>query len=194
MDTPEAAKPKFERTSTTTGTVESFISDGFAEIQAVGEELREAYDNAPDNLKSTSVNETRDSTAGEIEGLNEPSVDSSILGELPCATVLDNGKVYRGRQSQSRACRASNASAMIRAAAEALRAWHEEHNEFDLSEADQDDPHSLRERADTLDKIAEKGYDVDEFRSALEEAEQVASELEDAADTIDNLEFPGMFG
>ena len=43
-------KQKLERFKNITGTVEDFVSGGFSEIVGVGEELREAYDNAPDNL------------------------------------------------------------------------------------------------------------------------------------------------
>jgi hypothetical protein len=56
-------KKKFEQFSAWSGTVADAISEGYSEIEEVGSELREAYDNAPDNLKGTDVNERRDSTA-----------------------------------------------------------------------------------------------------------------------------------
>lgn len=187
-----AKKPVFERFTTITGTAESFIADGYAEIQAVGEEFREAYDNAPDNLKGSSVNEARDSTASEIEGLSEPSVDSSVLGGLSCTCRIDKGKVYRGRQTQSRACRLSNGAAQLRAAAEAVQSWLSENDE--LPEADTNDADSMKERAERLEELAVAGIDAEDYEKALEDAEQLASDCEEIADTVENLECPGMFG
>ncbi|HEX6824880.1 MAG TPA: hypothetical protein VF077_01080, partial [Nitrospiraceae bacterium] len=76
----KATTPKPIRFRTIEGTVEGFISDGFSEITGVGEEFREICDNTPENLQSTGVYESRDSTASSIEGFSEPSVDSSVLG------------------------------------------------------------------------------------------------------------------
>ncbi|HEX6826704.1 MAG TPA: hypothetical protein VF077_10355, partial [Nitrospiraceae bacterium] len=156
----------------------------------VGEEFREICDNTPENLQSTGVYESRDSTASSIEGFSEPSVDSSVLGELSCSCQIDNGKVYRGRQSQSRACRASNGAAQLRAAAEAVRAWLEENDE--IPEADDHDAASLKARAEFIEE-----HDIDdvaEYEKAREEAEQLASDCEEIADEVEGLEFPGMFG
>lgn len=186
------AKAKPVRYKQITGTVESFISDGFSEITSVGEELREAYDNAPENLKSTDVNERRDNAASEIEGLSEPSVDSDILGSLECTTTIDMGSIYRGRQSQSRACRCSNGAAQLRAAAEAINAWLSENDE--LPEADSNDAESMKARAAKIEEIEQAGYDVDDYEKAREDAEQLASDCEEIADTAENLDIPGMFG
>jgi hypothetical protein len=90
-----AVKEKPVRFTQVSGTVGDFISEGYSEIEEVASEFREIVDNAPENLKSTSINETRESTASELEGLDEVSVDSSILNELDCSTNVDNGKVYR---------------------------------------------------------------------------------------------------
>jgi uncharacterized protein (UPF0548 family) len=51
---------------------------------------------------------------------------NDTLGEIECSCSLSNGKVYRGRQTQSRSCRAGNGAAKLRAAAEAVREWAEQ--------------------------------------------------------------------
>lgn len=200
-------KSEHKRFSTINGTVESFISDGFAEIQSVGEEFREIYDNAPENLQQTDLNQTRDSTASEIESLSEPSVESSILGELDCTAQIDNGKLYRGRVSQSRACRAANGGNQLRAAAEAIQSWLDEHGEVEVKE-DSDQPgkwvftvngEGSDTSYDTEDAAKEAlaaaiGYDIDDYEQAREEGERLVGELEEIADTVDGLEYPGMFG
>ena len=190
MEGTKKAKP--ERFTTLKGTVSEFISNGYSEAEEVGSELREAYDNAPDNLKSTDVNERRDSAASEIEGLSEPSISSSILEELDCVTSIDNGKMYRGRMSQSRACRANNAAAQLRAAAEAIQGWYDEHP--DIEDADANDPAALKERAEALEKLEADGIDLDDYQQAREEASDLVSELENAAETLEGLDIPGMFG
>lgn len=176
------AKKKFDRFRMETGTVGGFISDAWEQITGLGEEFREMYDNAPENLQQTSVNQTRDETASNIENLSEPCVNSSVLEELDCSTQLDMGKVYRGRQRQSRACQAGNAASMFRAASEAIREWQESNVSPD------DDEEAAKKQAEEL-KI-----DFDDYKAAHDEADDLASELESLADEIDGFEFPGMFG
>lgn len=208
--TQTAKKPKKEvppRFSSREGTVADFISDGFAEITSVGEEFREIYDNAPEGLKNSSVNEARDNTASTIEGFSEPDVSSSILSELSCSTQIDNGKMYRGRQSQSRACRANNGASMLRAAADALDNWLGENSEVRVEEdADQegkwvyfigDDGSDTSYDTEEDAKAAleqEIGHDMDDHNQAVEEADGLRDECNEIADEIEGLEFPGMFG
>lgn len=187
------AKAKPERFTTIKGTVGEFLNGGFEEANGVGEELREAYDNAPDNLKNSDVNERRDSAASEIESLSEPSISSSILEELSCSTSIDNGKVYRGRMSQSRACRCNNAAAQLRAAAEAISDWQGSHPPLE-DDPDATDKDALRAHADAIEKIEADGYDLDDYKSAHEEADDLVNDLESAADTLEGLDIPGMFG
>lgn len=126
------AKVVFEKYRMVSGTVADFISNGWSEIEELGGEFREIYDNAPESLQQTDTNQRRDATASEIEGFNEPSVSNDVLGDIEATYQADNGKLYRGRISLSRSTRAANAAAQFQAAAEALRAWAEEHQEDDL--------------------------------------------------------------
>jgi hypothetical protein len=109
---------------------------------------------------------------------------------LECSTQIDNGKTYRGRQSQSRACRASNGAAQLRAAAEAIRAWLEENDE--IPEADDHDAASLKARAAFIEEHDIE--DVEAYEQAREEADEVATACEEIADETEGLEYPGMFG
>jgi hypothetical protein len=188
----KAAKPKFERYRTVQGSVGQFISDGFSEIEGLGEEFREICDNTSENLQQTDVYNRRDETASACEGLSEPSINSSILEELDASYSCDMGKTYRGRQTQSRACRASNAASALRAAGESIRAWLEANEE--LSDTDDTDSASLRARADKLQELEAAGINADDYENAREEADEVADECDSIADEIEGMDWPGMFG
>jgi hypothetical protein len=183
---------QFEKTSTVNDVVESVIGSAWEEITGLGEEFREIYDNQSENLQNTDLNQTRLATAEAVEGLSEPSVSSSILAELDVTYTVDNGRVYRGRQNQSRACRASNAAAGFRAAAEAIEAWLGEHEE--LEDLEESDVSSLRARADALEKLENEGIDPSDYEEARNEAEELAGQLNEIADEIEGMEWPGMFG
>jgi len=200
----KVAPPRFK---TVEGTVEGFISDGFSEITSIGEEFREIYDNAPENLQQTDTNQRRNDAADTIEGMNEPSVESSILGELSCTSSIDMGKTYRGRQSQSRACRLSNGASQLRAAAEAITEWLDEHGEVEVHEIAEHPGRwtykindvAVNESFDTEEdakEAAEKelGYDLDDYEQARTEAESLPGELEEVADEAEGVDCPGMFG
>jgi len=180
-------KPKFERFRTVEGTVGEFIGGGFQEITELGEEFREIYDNASEGLQQTDTNQRRDATASEIEGFSEPSTSSSILEELSASYSADYGKLYRGRVSQSRACRASNAASAIRAAGEAVQAWLDENPEID-------EYGDKKEQKALLARLKKQEISADDYTEAREEAETVVSECEELADEIEGLDWPGMFG
>jgi hypothetical protein len=186
-----APKPKVERFKTETGTVGEFMGNGWSEITSLGEEFREIVDNAPDNLKENDVNSRREETASAVEGLSEPSVDSSILEELDCSTQIDLGKTYRGRQTQSRACRASNAAGYFRGAAEALQEWLDANDELPDEDGSPADKKAYKERVEELEK---ESIDPDDYAKARGEVEGLISELEEIADEIDGMDWPGMFG
>jgi hypothetical protein len=187
-----ATAKQFDRFTSWSGTVGQAIEEGISEAEEVGAEFREIVDNAPENLKSSELNSTRESTADALENLDTPSVNSSILEELDCSCNLDNGKVYRGRQTQSRACRAQNGAAKLRAAADAVREWLDAHEE--IPEADDKDAEAMKARAEFLETLEQQGIAPDDYESAREEADELIGACENAADEIENAEYPGMFG
>jgi hypothetical protein len=180
-------KPKFIRFRTVEGTVSGFIDDAFSEITDLGDEFREMYDNAPENLQQTGVNQTRDETASACESLNEPDCSNNILSELSAYYSADFGKLYRGRVAQSRACRASNCAAAFNAAAEAVRQWVDDNPPLD-------DDASKQEKRDHELTLAENGWDADTFSEAHDQADTLIGECEDCASEIESMEWPGMFG
>lgn len=99
-------------------TVSDLVSDAIGELTALGEEFREICDNTPDSLQSTSVYESRDSTASTLEGLQEPDIDEA-LGALP-AKFAPWQPARKGR-SLSRADRCAEACARLETAVEVLQ-------------------------------------------------------------------------
>ena len=171
-------KLKFDKFSTYKGDVDSALSDAYSMIQDLGSEFREICDNTSENLQQSDLYNRRDETASACEGLSEPSVNSSILGDLEVDASQDNGKVYRGRQNQSRACRAGNAAAIFTACAETVQQWVEENP-------------PLKKRI----KESKASYgSVKEFEEAHEEAQELIDACEEIANEIENMEWPGMFG
>lgn len=157
------------------GTVGGFVSDAHSAMGELGDEMQEAYDNAPDSLKETDVNQRRSEAADTIEGLSEPDISSSILSELDVSYQADNGKMYRGRRSQSRNCRGANVSAAMRACADAVQQWVDDNPEDDgVPEG--------------------KEYSADDFAEAHGEADEVINACNEFADEMENVDFPGMFG
>ncbi len=179
-----ASKPKFEKTKQVNSDLASVVSDCFQQITDLGDEFREIYDNAPENLQQNDVNQTRDTTASAVEGLSEPDVPDG-LGGIDVSYTEDNGKVYRGRQNQSRACRASNAAAGFRACSDALSQWLEDNPELD-------DDITADEKKTFLE--AHGGYDADDYQQLRDEAETLQGECDEIADEIEGMEWPGMFG
>jgi hypothetical protein len=174
-----------DRFTTCNTTVSAAVSDGFSVITEVGEEFREIYDNAPESLQQSDVNQTRDNTASEIENLSEPDIPDVLEG-VPCTYIEDNGKVYRGRRSQSRACRATNGAGMLRAAAEGAEAWLSEHEELPEE--------GTAAYKEMVAKLEDEGIDLDTYEQTRDEVEEFITECNDIADTVENLEYPGMFG
>jgi hypothetical protein len=186
-----APKKKFDKTATHHGTVGEVIDDAYNAIQELGGEFREIVDNASENLQNTDLNQTRAATADACESLDQPEARSTILSELDVTYVEDLGKVYRGRQQQSRACRANNIAGMFRAAADAVSEWIS-NNPDDVPEYDEDK--SEDEQSDEYKAWLAKGFDKDDYEVAREEADDLADSLNSVADEIEGMEWPGMFG
>lgn len=59
-------------------TIADIISEAFGELQGLGEEMREAFDNTPENLQNSGVGEARGQAADDLENLTEPDVPESL--------------------------------------------------------------------------------------------------------------------
>lgn len=115
---------RIRRAETLDTTLADMVSDAFSAITALGEEFREMYDNAPEALQGTDVNQQRDETASAVESLSEPDVDEK-LGALPMKWAP--WQAARKGRGLSRADKAAEAVARLEAVSELLA--EEENNE-----------------------------------------------------------------
>ena len=95
-----------------TTTADSLVDDAVGELQCLGEELREWYDNLPESLQQSDKAYTLDESAGMLEAVYEPDLDDS-------ATEVDVVFIPAINIS-SRRDRHAEAIAMLEAAKEAL--------------------------------------------------------------------------
>jgi hypothetical protein len=62
-------------------TIEDAIFEAYGELQSLGEEMREAYDNTPESLQNDGVGAARGEAADNLENINEPEVPTLLQGE-----------------------------------------------------------------------------------------------------------------
>lgn len=147
-------------------TLSSVLGDGFSELESLGEEMRESFDNLSEGLQQTNRNQTVDETASTLEGLNEPDCPDS-LAELR----VDYTEQVKKRPS--RATRRDNAVCMLRGCAEALEKW--------IAEAEA----SIEQ---------DKATDDNDEDTTLDDARTLLDEINDLCDEAEGCDFPGMYG
>lgn len=164
------------KTVTHTGVL-SQVSDAINDLQELGSECREIVDNASEGLQQTNRIQTLDTTAGELEGINEPEVPKGF-GDLPISYTESVNK--NKRRGPSRFVRASNAAVILNACAESARAKAE----------------ALKDEQENMDHIAndEDQAKADALQEQQESLESFADECEEIAGMVEGLEFPGMYG
>lgn len=148
------------------------VSGGFSELEELASECREMFDNASEGLQQTQRLQTFDETASTLEGLSEPNVPEYV-GELRFQVRLEIPN--RPRRGLSRATRCANAVALLQGALEAVQErisqWESDRDEEGASEV----------------QVAENQEHIDE-------AQELANELESAISNAEGAEFPGMYG
>lgn len=158
---------KLHETLTTLG---SAISDGYATLQELRDEVREAYDNMPESLQSGERGSALDETASSLD--NE--VDGDPADELPeyyADVQITYGSNRRKRQSRSD--RRDQAVRMLEAAESRLQDLC-----ADLEDQMVDDEENAR-------------GELDETKRTLED---VAERVRSCIDVATSVEFPGMYG
>ncbi|HEX2557439.1 MAG TPA: hypothetical protein VHK86_03880, partial [Nitrososphaera sp.] len=55
--------------------------EAYGELQTLGEEMREAYDNTPESLQNSGVGEARGEAADNLENISEPNVPEELMGD-----------------------------------------------------------------------------------------------------------------
>jgi hypothetical protein len=120
-----------------TTTVEALISDGYATLLELGDEMQSVFDSMPENLQFSDLGERRQEAADALSNLSEPDVPEGC-GSLEAFFLpsLDLG---------SRAKRATEAADMLRAAAAAIR----EKMGDDASDEDRSEWESLADQLDS---------------------------------------------
>jgi hypothetical protein len=128
-----------------TTTVGALVEDAFCQIEELGYEMREVYDNMPENLKGGWVGTQRQEVADALENLacGKPEVPGGAEG----IKVI----FYPAADLGSRPKRASNAADMLRAAADEARSYVEKGGE----------DAGLKELADSLERVAEEVEFID---------------------------------
>jgi len=106
--------PKFKAIECT---VAEAVSNGFSELQALAEEIREIVDNAEGGLAQTQRIQTLSDTADTLEQLSEPTIEGNIA-EIK-VTYLESQP--RGKRGLSRRARCENAISALDAVIAALQ-------------------------------------------------------------------------
>lgn len=140
------------------------MSEAYGEIQSLAEEMREWYDNAGDNLQQGDKFQTISDSADALENISEQDSVTLMTEEVE-VYYLPSLKVT------SRADRASEAAAQLHAVSEALIEFCDEHDE----------------KADPKNEKKDVAY-------AYQELRDIADQCEEDAGTVENVEFPGMYG
>lgn len=145
--------------------IEDAISEAFGELQSLGEEMREAFDNTPESLQNSGVGEARGEAADALENISEPDIPTELQGDKFKVKWQVHAMTPKQQMKQSRSARRDDALATLNAVAYFLDQIDDEENS-DAHYSDEE-----KEAASTL---------VDEVRQMIDEAESV--------------DFPGMFG
>jgi len=103
------------------------VSEAFAEITTLAEEMRNWADNMEEKLSGTSKYQEVSECADQLEGLDEPSVDITALNDHKIAWQDPTPR----RRGYSRADRASQCCDMLRAVEEKMRDLEQELPEDD---------------------------------------------------------------
>jgi hypothetical protein len=157
------------------------VSDAFGNLQALGEEMREVFDNTPENFQTSGVGEARGEAADALENLSEPYVPGELEGIVVSWSipVLSPSKQRR----QSRSDRRNDAIATLQAVVSRL----EEIRDYEQPKNENDDGEELKE--------GQPGYEKPEYeQSAVDEADSFIDEIENLISEAEDVNFPGMYG
>jgi hypothetical protein len=144
-------------------TVTAAIADAFSELQALGEECREVFDNMPESLQGCSRGEALSASADTLESLSEPD-------DAPaCVADVEVEYLPRPKRRTGRGARRDEAVSMLEAAKQAV----------------EDKKQELGEDAKN-ERSEEAQADIDALDSLYDELDTLVSEAE-------GCEFPGMF-
>lgn len=168
------------------------IADAAGEAEVIACELRDELQSWFDNLPEPFQNGTRgDALQEAIDQLSEVAdcaVDiPSCLSDGPEPPTFDHTPLTKKRQS--RADRCAVAVDLLRGAAACAREWADERRSKSIEQEELLDAGKVE-----AEQEAKARARVDWLVSVADEAELYADEVETQADTLENVQFPGMFG
>lgn len=132
----------------------SAVEDAFSELETLGEEMRETYDNMEGaNMGHMEKCQRAGEAADTLEQLQQPDPPASIVDlQITYGEAVNKDK----RKGCSRAVRCSNACAVLRAASERAQEWlDDEANKEDESRDD------VEQFINDIDDIADSAEGVD---------------------------------
>jgi phosphopantothenate synthetase len=127
-------------------TIADAVSEAFGDLSMLGDEMREAFDNTPENLQGSAVGQAREEAADNLEQLSEPSVPDSLAAievEIPR---------WERKRSPSRPVRRDDIVAILDAVIQAL---DEIVDDEEKSQELKDDAETLRDEIDNEKSMAE---------------------------------------
>lgn len=130
-------------------TVEGATSDGFSTLEGLGEECREAFDNAPESLQQTDRNQRLDEAASTLEGLSEPDVPDAVK-DLPVRFQ------YKPDRRPSRSDRRHEALRILENAKDAAQAWLDDEENRDHADRDE-----VEQYISEMDDLCSEAENVD---------------------------------
>lgn len=96
------------KTTTQKLTIADAVSSAFSDLQELGEEMREAFDNTPESLQQGDVGQRREAAADALESISEVDVPEKFADvEIEVSLISD--------RKMSRPKRRDNAVAMLQA-------------------------------------------------------------------------------
>lgn len=166
------------KTKTVTGTVAS-VSDAFAAIEDLRDELQEWYDNLPENFRNGDKGSQLYDAIYNLEQDSEPSLpDSADQLEITWNEVTS---------SRSRSTRRDNACAIVDAAISEIESRISELEGYTYNEdGKRHEEGTVLTEGDCIDES-----DRDEIQ---QEYETLRDELDNARSNWESAEFPGMYG
>jgi hypothetical protein len=159
------------------------LGDGTSEVEELKNEMEEWAESLESNSmehlpKYDEVTEAKDALEAGLDTLQGIEVPE-FLESIDASYTQDTR-----RKAQSRSYRLGNATNAIEAAKDAANSWLEENDELELmSDAD-----AIEDGAEEVTQEM-----VDERRSQRDDAEQFASEVENALGELENVSFPSMY-
>lgn len=152
------------------------LSNFYGEVQSLAEEVRERYDNMPENLQGGDLGSRLDETASTLEYIDEIDLPPAAETYLADLTVSVAYMRPYGRRAESRSMRMSNAASWADAVVQAVREWCDEQE-------------TAFNALDEEEKEANKDLDA-----AITVLREFADEVEANKEDAENVEFPGMYG